>query len=42
MGWLRAMNRRRQARGPDPERWTDASKRNFDDLHAKRDRIRGK
>jgi hypothetical protein len=42
MGWVRAMNRRRQAQQPNPDRWTEPSRRNFDELAAKRDKMRGK
>jgi hypothetical protein len=40
--WQRAMIRSQQGDEPDPDRWTDASNANFDELRAKRDQLRGR
>jgi len=44
--WLGVRKRQLEAEAgltqPDPNRWTDASKRNFDDLDAQRRKLRGR
>jgi hypothetical protein len=40
-GWIRAINRHREGGEPDPEKWTPASRDNFQDLDAQRRALRG-
>lgn len=48
MGWIeltarvRAMNRIMRGGEPDPDRWSPASRDNFAELHAKREKLRGR
>lgn len=40
--WVAVVRRQQEGPEPDPDHWTPTSEQNFDELHRKREELRGR